>query len=344
MSFKPSCTAMVSLNPGRGERIVPYGAACKAALSVVLLTTPLFLFFINGCRKTEPGDTSSGVVVAVSLAPQAWLVRRIGGDRVQVEVMISGGSDPHTFQISDADVTRLARSRVFFAAGMPFERTPACQAVLRSGNARVVDLREELIGQGLIAGDHGHADEHEHADSHDHEGHDHEHAHDEPLHVWLSPRLLKAQAETVAKTLEETDPAGGEVYRAGLAAVIAELDSLDKDLRAKLAPLRGQAFFVYHPAWECFAADYDLRQVAIEQSGKEPTDRELSELQQAAAETRIRLILTQPQISSRAAQAVAQTAGLRVETADPLAPDPTAELRRLADLLVSSYRGGSASE
>ncbi|NMC21187.1 MAG: zinc ABC transporter solute-binding protein, partial [Thermogutta sp.] len=100
-----------------------------------------------------------------------------------------------------------------------------------------------------------------------------------------------------------------------------------------------QAFFVYHPAWECFAADYGLRQVAIEKDGKEPSDRELTEMRQAAAETAIKLILTQPQISSRAAEAIARTAGLRLETADPLAADPTAELRRLADLLVSAYRG-----
>ncbi len=321
-----------------------------AAVLAALLAAQLF----TGCRKAEPVGASQGVVVAVSLAPQAWLVRRIGGDRVHVEVMISGGSDPHTFQISDADVTRLARSRVFFAVGMPFEQSPACRAVLRNGNARVVDLRQDLARRGLIAIGEGHEATHdhdEHAAGHDHghdhghgHEHDHEHAHDEPSHIWLSPRLLKAQAETVAGVLEEIDPAGGEVYRAGLAAVSSELDALDAELRAKLAPLRGQTFFVYHPAWECFAADYELHQVAIEKDGKEPTDRELSELQQSAAETAVKLILTQPQISSRAAEAVAQTAGLRMEEADPLAPDPVAEVRRLADLLVSAYRGGSGGE
>lgn len=324
---------------GAGERPVRIRQArCAAALVAVLLAAqPL-----SGCRTTGPVASSHGVVVAVSLAPQAWLVQRIGGDRVRVEVMISGGSDPHTFQLSDADVTRLARSRVFFATGMPFEQSPACRAVLRNGNARVVDLREDLVRRGLIAS----APEHE--ESHDHEEHagehDHEHAHDAPFHIWLSPRLLKAQAETVARMLEEVDPAGGAVYRGGLAAVTSELDALDAELRAKLAPLRGQTFFVYHPAWECFAADYELNQVAIERDGKEPTDRELSELQQSAAKTAVKLILTQPQISSRAAQAVAQTAELRIETADPLAHDPTVELRRLADLLVSAYRGGSGGE
>lgn len=320
------------------ERPVRSAAVVVAAL----LAAPL----LSGCRKAEPVSGPQGVVVAVSLVPQAWLVRRIGGDRVQVEVMIAGGSDPHTFQISDADVTRLARSRVFFALGMPFEQSPASRAVLKNGNARVVDLREDLARRGLIASGDRHEETHDHEEhaDHDHEEHaehEHDHAHDEPFHIWLSPRLLKAQAETVAGVLEEIDPAGGEVYRAGLQAVSSELDALDAELRAKLAPLRGQTFFVYHPAWECFAADYELNQVAIEKDGKEPTDRELSELQQSAAKTAVKLILTQPQISSRAAQAVAQTAQLRIEQADPLAPDPVAELRRLADLLVSAYRGGS---
>lgn len=324
----------------------------------------------SGCRKTAPSE-ADGLVAAVSLAPQAWLVQRIGGERVRVEVMIPGSSDPHTFQISDGDVTRLARSRVFFASGLPFEQSPACRAVLRDGKARVVDLREELLRRGLIASDQrpGRSDDHEEHD--DHEGHadhdhghdladdhadvqghdhahdhadDHGHSHEGAFHVWLSPRLLKAQAETVARALEDADPAGGAVYQEALAAVLTELDALDAELRAKLAPLRGRTFFVYHPAWECFAADYDLRQVAIEREGKEPTDRELSELQQLAAQAEIKVILTQPQISSRAAEAVAQAAGLRMETADPLAPDPTAELRRLAEVLLSAYRGGSAQE
>lgn len=342
------------------------GRSCPIRDAAVIWIVLFAALPFSGCRKTTPPD-SHGLTAAVSLAPQAWLVQRIGGERVRVEVMIPGGSDPHTFQISDGDVTRLARSRIFFASGMPFERSPACQAVLRDGKSRVVDLREELIRRGLIASDeqpgesddheyhedheghddhdhgHDHASDYAHDHAHDH-GHDHGHAHEGAFHVWLSPRLLKAQAETVARVLEEADPAGGAVYRQGLAAVSSELDALDAELRAKLAPLRGRTFFVYHPAWECFAADYDLRQVAIEKEGKEPTDRELSELQQLAAQAEIKLILTQPQISSRAAEAVAQTAGLRMETANPLAPDPTAELRRLAEVLVSAYRGGIAQE
>lgn len=338
------------------------GRPCPIRHAAVIWIVLLAAFPLSGCRKAAPPD-ADGVVAAVSLAPQAWLVRRIGGERVRVEVMIPGGSDPHTFQISDGDVTRLARSRVFFASGMPFEQSPACQAVLRDGTARLVDLRAELIRRGLIAGeeqpsksdDHEKHDDHEGHDDHDHthdhahdhaheEAGDHGHSHEGAFHIWLSPRLLKAQAETVARALEEADPAGVTVYREGLAAVLSELDALDAELRAKLEPLRGRTFFVYHPAWECFAADYDLRQVAIEREGKEPTDRELSELQQLAAESKIKVILTQPQISSRAAEAVAQTAGLRLETANPLAPDPTAELRRLAEVLVSAYRGGSAQE
>ena len=344
------------------ERLARPGRSLTIRGLAVIWIILLVALPLTGCRKTEPPE-SQGLVAAVSLAPQAWLVRRIGGERVRVEVMIPGGSDPHTFQISDRDVTRLARSRVFFASGLPFEQTPACQAVLRDGKARVVDLREELLRRGLIASDQrpGRSDDHEEHDDHDghadhdhghdladdhadYHGHDHGHSHEGAFHVWLSPRLLKAQAETVARALEDADPAGGTVYQEALAAVLTELDALDAELRAKLTPLQGRTFFVYHPAWECFAADYDLRQVAIEREGKEPTDRELSDLQQLATQAEIKVILTQPQISSRAAEAVAQAAGLRMETADPLAPDPTAELRRLAEVLLSAYRGGSVRE
>jgi len=328
-----------------------------------------------GCRRSPSPDTQGPLVVAVTIPPYAWLVRQIGGDGVQVEVMISGQSDPHSFQLSDADVTRLARARVFFVTGMPFEQSPACRQLLQGSGVRVIDLRQELAQGGLIPSrlvehdhsvSHGHPAEHDHSEEHghglgedgnhphhEHQAHDpsdHEtagadahpaHTHQDFLHIWLSPRLLRSQAETVARVLEEVDPASRDRYRKGLAAVSQELDALDAELREKLAALRGQTFFVYHPAWECFADAYDLRQEAMEREGKPPSDHELSQLQQSVAKTPIKLILIQPQIASPAAVAMADEIGLRVVSVDPLAAEPLAELRRLAELLLSAYREGN---
>ena len=55
-----------------------------------------------------------------------------------------------------------------------------------------------------------------------------------------------------------------------------------EELRAELAPLAGRGFLVFHPAWGYLCADYGLRQVSIQREGKEPADRQLTELISAA--------------------------------------------------------------
>ena len=96
--------------------------------------------------------------------------------------------------------------------------------------------------------------------------------------------------------------------------------------------------FVFHPAWGYFADEYGLRQVAVELEGKEPTDRELTELQQLARREGVRVIFVQPQISGQSAEAIARAVGARVEVFDPLAEDLPSELLRAAEVLTGSYR------
>ncbi|WP_347246068.1 zinc ABC transporter substrate-binding protein [Thermogutta sp.] len=318
--------------------------------------------FCGGCKFPERGD--GGVVhVAVTIPPQKWLVSQIGGERVTCVVLIPGNQDPHTFTGTDADAARLARCRVFFSIGLPVENSPWCRAISQQSRLRVVSLSQATHfhtefeaatheGEAGMGSGSGGPTQLLHSGSKDpavntlgqierrHNGHDHgeAHEHDAFLHTWLSPRRLIAMGEIVAHTLEEVDPSNRTFYRNNWERLRSQLTHLDEELREKLAPLKGQEFFVYHPAWECFADDYGLVQVAMETQGKEPSDREITELQRRAQRARIKVMLVQPQIASRAARAVAEAAGLRVVTANPLAEDIPTELRRVAESLISAYR------
>ena len=299
--------------------------------SLKALAVVLAALLPTGCGR--PGASGeAGLSVAVSILPAKWMVEQLAGGRVQVTTLVLPGENPHTYQPSDAQVSRLMRSAVFFRVGAPFENGPWFQAIQGSGRLRIVDLREgvELLDMGPHA---NHPAERgpPGAEQHGHEG-------GKDPHIWLSPRLLKIQAATMARALGEVDPEHKADYDRNLAAFRQRMDELDASLRSKLAPLRGKAFFVFHPAWGYFARDYGLRQVAIEVEGKEPSDRELTEIQRQARESGAQVILVQPQISGRAAQAVAQAAGARVEGADPLAEDLPAALTRVANVLAESVK------
>lgn len=301
----------------------------------------LLLSLILGCvHGGQSGKEDGRVRVAVTIPPQKWLVQKIGGNRVTCHVLIAAQNDPHTFMGTDSDAAKLARCQVLFTIGLPIEKSPWCQAILRSRKLAVVSLAEAGGGDGTVK-EHQ-LDQQSAAENGIHEDHqsveEHSHDHGDGGHVWLSPRLLIKYAERVAETLSQIDPSGASEYQQNLARTREELSELDLELSQKLKPLRGLTFFVFHPAWECFAEDYGLVQQAVETQGKQPSDREMTELQRKARQTPLKVILVQPQFSSQAAEAIADVAGLRVVSVDPLTEDIPGELRRVADVLVSVYR------
>ena len=52
-------------------------------------------------------------VVFVSIPPQAWLVRRLAGDSVEVETLLTPGANPHTFEPGARQVKKLAGASLY---------------------------------------------------------------------------------------------------------------------------------------------------------------------------------------------------------------------------------------
>ncbi len=308
---------------------------------VVVIALPLVVGL--GCRDGS-NATSGKLAVAVSVAPQAWLVEQIAGDRADVLTVVEPGQSPHTYSPAEAQVSRLMRSAVFFRVGVPFEDGQWFHALQATGKVPVVDMRRGITLCELPF--HVHHDEHEHGghvhDDHGHNNHGHDdhthHASEQDPHIWLSPRLLKVQAQVVAETLGQIDPEHQPEYEANLKAFRRRVDEADAVLREKLKPFAGRSFFVFHPAWGYFADEYGLKQVPVEIQGKEPSDQEMTALQQQARAAQATVVFVQPQISSRSAEAVAQAIGGRVETLDPLAGDVLANLQKVADALCKAMQ------
>jgi zinc transport system substrate-binding protein len=244
--------------------------------------------------------------------------------------ILSPGDSPHTYQPSDAQISRILQTRLYLRIGIAFEEGPWFAAVRSAGRPVIVDQR---AGVPLKAMAEHHHEEGEPAAASGGEG-------EEGLdpHIWLSPRRLKIQAATVARALAEADPARADEYRANLEALLQELDELDARLAERLAPARGRTFLVFHPAWGYFAADYGLVQEAIEIEGKEPSDSELTAIQRLARERGIGVVFVQPQIAGLAARAVARAIGARLETLDPMDRDLPGNLLRAAAAIAEASR------
>ena len=283
----------------------------------------------SGCVDDPPSGHRTGkVTVAVSIIPQAWLVRQIGGDHVDVLTLVKPGTQPETHQPTDTDAGRTMAATAYFCIGVPFETGRWFEAIRSSGKVTIVDTRKGIgLRQMTRQSDEPNHD-FDHHDGHRHGGHD--------PHIWLCPRLLKIQAQTITQTLVKLDPQHADTYQQNLHSVEQNLDQLDQTIRHRLAPFRGRAFVAFHPAWGYFADEYGLRQIAVEVQGKDPSDQQITQLQRLASQERLGVVFVPPQISDRLAYAIAKSLNARIETLDPLAPDVAANLLRVAEAIAAS--------
>ena len=282
------------------------------------------LILVIGCEKPSPQPAGT-VSVAVSIQPQAWLLDRLAGGRMKVISVLRPGVSPATYQPTDAQVSTVMKAEAYFRIGAPFENGPWFAAISSADRLQIIDLRKGIELRAI--------------DAHHHEGEgdEHEEVHANDPHIWLSPHLLKIQANTAAEALIRLDPVRANEIRVKLRRLIEELNELDVRIRERLDPFAGRAFLVFHPAWGYFADEYGLRQIAIEIEGKEPTDRELTVLQELAHRESMSVVFVQPQIAGRAAAAIAEAIGGRVETLDPLAPDVASNLLNAAETIAASF-------
>jgi len=287
--------------------------------------------------------------VTVSIAPQAYFAKRVGGDRIAVSVMVPAGADAHTFEPKPSQMAALQKARLYFAVGIDFEAAWLPRFAAASPGMAIVRTDEKIVKIAMVPHAHDHdADTpdagHDHAADtpevgHDHaadkaeSGHGHGHGHEglDP-HVWLSPAQVKIQATAMRDALIIADPAGADAYRAGYDALAADLGALNAKLTgifAQLPPER-RKFMVFHPAWGYFARQYGLTQEAVEREGKEPGPGELAAVIDEAKKDGVRVIFVQPQFSTRNADVVAKAIGGAVVAVDPMAGDWLANMEKVA--------------
>lgn len=316
------------------------------------------LFVIAAFLPASASAESEKTRIFVPVLPYEWLFERIGGNWIEVDAIVGEGDDAHDYSPSPRQLGQISKANLLFSGELGFE----ANFFVKVGDGKTAPVALSLLeGLDLLEGSceacesehHEHAEHHEHNEEaeakpaaakedhdhheHDHAHHDHDHGELKDPHVWLSPRMLKQQAERIAVILKEhTSPDASKAIDQNLATLLEELAEIDAELTETLAPLKGQKFYVYHGAFAYFAEAYGLEQKAIEVSGRSPSPKQLAEIAKQAKEDDVHLIFVQPQFDDSSARSLAETIDGTVETLDPLEKDVIANLRTIAAAIRSS--------
>ena len=280
-----------------------------AVITALLLMMVVLLVGCNAGKQTSQPVTDNKskqkLIVFVSILPQADFVRQLGGDRVEVSVMMPPGANEHNYEPDTGQLKALSQADLYVKVGhLPFEDAWMERFVSTNRDMLVVDSSQsiEMIEHNP--------------------------------HIWLSPRLVKIQAETISAALVQLDPENKDYYLQQKQVFLKELDKLDQEITATLSGVKDKSFLVYHPAWGYFARDYGLQEVAIEEHGKEPGAREMSRIIDYAKKNQIKTIFDSSQHSTHSADAIAAELGARVVLLDPLAADYMDNIRKVAKTMA----------
>ncbi len=283
----------------------------------------LSLLILSSCGR-GPATSSEGkattLSATVSILPQRYFVERLGGEHVAVTVMVLPGESPATYEPKPEQLVALSSADLYFSIGVPFERAWLAKFAATNSEMLVVDTAEGIERRPISR--------------------DEAETSGENLdpHIWLSPALVKVQAQNICQALIQLDPAHKAAYQANLDAFLADIEVLQAEIQETLQASAGEKFMVSHPSWGYFADEFGLQQLPIESGGQEPSAQELTAIISTAQAEGIRVIFAQPEFSTRAAEMIAQEIGGEVQLISPLAPDWPANMRRAAEAFAESRR------
>jgi zinc transport system substrate-binding protein len=241
---------------------------------VLVLIFSSFVFSI-------PAQAAGRIKVSVTVPPQAYFVERLGGDKVDVQVILPGRSDHETYEPTPQQLMRLARAQIYVRVGVQgfsFE-TRHIDPALAKQKIKVINMAD---GIKLI---------------------------DDDPHIWVAPSAVRKAALNIYKGLADFDPANGPYYKRNLDSFLQDIDSLDRQIKDMLKGKEGGTFVIYHPALAYFAADYGLHQVSIETEGKSPSASHIRNVIDLARSKGIKKVLVEKGFDQRSAKAIAAEIG-----------------------------------
>ena len=272
----------------------------------------LTIFICFACGNTA--QKSEKAIITVTIEPLRYFTEAIAGKNYQVVSMVPKGSSPESYDPTPQQLVNLSKSQAYFRIGhIGFE-----QAWMKKLEANCPDMKVYDTSKGIdLIRDKGHW----HGD-HFHEGGV------EP-HIWNSTQNALIIVDNIYQALCELDTTHQADYKYRLDSLKQSIQQTDAETR-RLLENADSTFLIYHPALSYFARDYGLKQISIEEGGKEPSPAQLKKLIETCRNENVHTIFVQQEFDQRNAQLIAHELGIDIVSINPLSYDWTEEMLRTA--------------
>jgi ABC-type Zn uptake system ZnuABC Zn-binding protein ZnuA len=272
------------------------------ALLSLLLVSVLAACAQPGSEGSSAADGRLQVVATTTIVGD--VVSQVGGEQIDLHVLLPVGADPHSFDPTPQDIARVADADLVFANGAGLESF--LNPLIESAGAadRVVEVSDGIELRQLSGGtaEAGHNDSKSGLDP----------------HTWTDPNNVMVWVNNIQQALSEQDPANSDSYAASAEAYTNELKSLDTWIREQVAqvPQDRRMIVTDHTLLGYFADEYGFNQVGALISGystlAEPTAKELADIEDAIHNLSVPAVFVGNTVNPALAERVAQDTGVRL--------------------------------
>lgn len=301
-----------------------------------LLLTAALIIVLSACSAGSPSPTQSSspskvpastvtkLKISVSFNALKEFATAVGGDRVEISVIVPDGSEPHDFEPKAQDIAALSRAQIFVYNGLGMEAW-AENAVKAAGNTKLIVVDSS---KGIMPIKNTEEEEIK------------EHGQYDP-HIWLSLKSAQTEVANIKDALIKADPAGKDYYEKNSAVYIAQLENLYNEYREKIGKLNKKNFVTGHAAFAYLCRDFGLSQESVEDvfAEGEPSAKKLAELVEYCRKNKVTTIFAEEMASPGVSKTLASEVGAKVETIFTMegAENGKTYLERMKDNLVKIY-------
>lgn len=299
-----------------------FGKTLAVALAAVLLALPLAACGTSGKQAagSNSATTQSGAkkTVYTTFFPIYDLTKTIAGDKMNIEMIITGNQEPHDFELQASEMGKISEADLIIYNGAGMESFIGDLKETAKDDNKFLDLSEGLT---LLKSEDDEEEEHDHSGSEDHdeesEEHEHHHHHHGGInpHTWLSIKNAKMELNAIYEKLSAIDPDNAEYYKKNLDEATAKFDALDKKFQEKISsvPADQRYLIVSHAAFNYLANDYGLKQVAVTgiSPEDEPSAQQLATIADFVKQHKVSTIFFEGTATPKVAETLAKNTGVK---------------------------------
>ncbi len=289
----------------------------KLSIVIVILVIAAGVIGYFGYQNLNANNSNGKIGVVVSIGPEVQWVNAVGGDKVNVTLMVPPDDDPHTYEPLPGQLKQVSNAKMYAEIGSPLEFETNYMGKIEAANPNLLIVN---CSQGITLMPNTAENESDTMDPHD----------------WVDPKDAEVMVNNIYLGLVKVDPSDQAYFEKNRDNYEAQLETLDNYTAQTLKDKKGTDILIFHPAFGYYAKDYNLTQIAVMINDEEPSPQRIALLLNTAKADNITVMYNEPQYDPSYMQSIASQVNGKVLTVNDLDENYLQNMRNVANAFAQA--------